>query len=100
MDERRIQEIVERVLSRLDPQGVPLAQTPMEAVLKAADGPAGQRQGFVPPSQRGKDKEARIPRGGHGLFPDVDSAVKAARQAFTEYQNAPLSLRERIVANM
>ncbi len=100
IDERRIQEIVDKVLSRLGNQEGP---TPMQAVLKAAEGPqrpAGP-QGFVPPHLRDKAADkSRIPKGGHGLFPDVDSAVKAARQAFEEYRVAPLALRENIVANM
>ncbi len=100
IDERRIQEIVERVLARLGNEA--LEQTPMQAVLKAADRPAAGGA-FVPPHLREKgdgDRKDRIPRGGHGLFYDVDSAVKAAQRAFSDYQNAPVSLRERIVRNM
>ena len=99
IDERRIQEIVERVVSRLGGAG---QTTPMEAVLKAAESPAA-RAGFVPPHLRGKDeakKDARIPKATLGLFPDIDSAVKAARKAFEQYQEASLSSRERIVSAM
>src|SRR5262245_2659735 len=101
IDERRIQEIVEKVIARL---GQEAGRTPMEAVLKAAESPAAQRS-FVPPHLRGpgKDegrKEARIPRAHLGLFPDVDAAVKAARQAYEAYTAAPVALRERMVAAM
>ncbi|MCS6913105.1 MAG: aldehyde dehydrogenase EutE [Myxococcales bacterium] len=97
IDERRIQEIVERVVQRLGGQ---VPRTPMEAVLQAAERPA---RPLVPPQLRDRDegrRPGRIPQGKLGLFPDVDSAVQAARKAFEQYENTPLALRERIVAAM
>src|SRR5438552_1561194 len=103
MDERRIQEIVERVLSRLGPDAVP--RTPMEAALKAADAQAGRpAPAFVPPHLRDKadaeGNKARIPKGSLGVFSDIDAAVTAARTAYETYQKTPLQVRERMVAAM
>jgi hypothetical protein len=115
LDEQRIQEIVDKVLSRLGPQA---DSTPMQAVLKAAERgtpntgssrpstSSSAATGFVPPHLRGgnsgggKRPDVRIPRGSHGLFPDMDSAVTAARKAFDQYQSVPLATRERMVAAM
>ena len=108
VDEKRIQEIVDKVLLRLSPESM---TTPAEAVMKAAEtgkpstGTSSQRPGaFVPPHLRGggpgKRGDARIPRGSHGLFPDIDAAVTAAGKAFDQYRAAPLSTRERVVAAM
>lgn len=98
IDERRIQEIVERVISRLG-QDAPavLGRTPMEAVLRAAD----QRPAAAAASvSSGKGDKLRIPRSTAGVFPDVDSAVQAARKAYEAYRDTPLHARERIVAAM
>lgn len=115
LDEQRIQEIVDKVLSRLGPQA---DTTPMQAVLKAAERgtpntgssrpstSSSAATGFVPPHLRsgnsggGKRPDVRIPRGSHGLFPDMDSAVTAARKAFDQYQSVPLATREKMVAAM
>jgi len=37
---------------------------------------------------------------GDNLFPDVDSAVQAARRAFEQLGNLPLALRERMISHM
>ena len=37
---------------------------------------------------------------GRGLFPDVDSAVSAARRAFEIYSTVPLETRKRMIANV
>lgn len=123
LDEQRIQEIVDKVLSRLGPEA---RKSPAQAVMQAASGspstgtgstgstgfvPPHLRPGFKPSSSsssssftppgggmRGKD--ARIPRATHGLFPDIDAAVGAARKAFEQYQSTPVETRERMVAAM
>jgi acyl-CoA reductase-like NAD-dependent aldehyde dehydrogenase len=106
MDEARIQEIVDRVLARVGE----LPETPMEAV-KA--GPAGYAPGAaspgyvapavhsapVPPSPS-RRRDVDVPRGRRGVFPDVESAVKAARQAHTQNEAAPLEARKRWVEAM
>src|SRR5262245_21746425 len=90
MDEARIQEIVDRVMARIG--GVP--ETPLEAVANPPSGyvaPAPVRE--APPRRR----EADIPRGRRGVFPDVDAAVKAARRAHEANEAAPLEARKRWV---
>ncbi len=37
---------------------------------------------------------------GRGVFPDIDSAVSAARQAFQVYSTVPLETRKRMIANV
>ncbi len=90
LDERRIQEIVERVVQRLGP-GLP--SSPAEAVERAA---LQARPSVAPESKR----EVRIPRATDGVFAEVDSAVKAARVAFEQHERAPLEQREKIIAAM
>jgi acyl-CoA reductase-like NAD-dependent aldehyde dehydrogenase len=101
MDERRIQEIVEKVMSRLGAGAVP--STPLEAIDRAVvrtlplpNAPAyGQplaselKRGFV-----------RIPPARLGIFPDVDSAAKAARKAFEQFDRTPLEVRYKVIAAM
>src|SRR5688572_26332341 len=94
LDEQRIQEIVDKVMARLGPEARSRG-TPADAVVRAAS--------FAKPAAAGptpRGKEARIPRAQHGLFPDVDSAVAAARRAFEQYDSVPVATRERIIAAM
>src|SRR5262245_5519086 len=93
MDEARIQEIVERVIARIGE----LPETPLEAVNNPPSGytpPPPVRE--APPRRR----EADIPRGRRGVFPDVDAAVKAARRAHEANEAAPLEARKRWVEVM
>jgi len=92
LDERRIQEIVERVVQRLG-AGVP--SSPAEAVERAA-----ARMPPPRPVDGARKKEPRIPRGTLGIYPDVDAAVKAARAAYEQHERAPLEQRDRVVAAM
>src|SRR5580692_10120832 len=95
MDEARIQEIVDRVLARVGE----LPETPMEAINAA---PAG----LVPPSAPApaslpaRRRDVDVPRGRRGVFPDVESAVKAARQAHVQNEAAPLEARKRWIEAM
>ena len=95
LDERRIQEIVERVIARL---GTDLPATPADAVERAA-ARFPKAYGQPLPSEMPK-REVRVPRGKNGIYQDVDSAVKAARKAFEQHERAPLEVREKIVAAM
>lgn len=104
VDEKRIQEIVDKVLSRLSPE---VLKTPAEAVFAAAErspSSASAPTPFVPPHLRASGTlrrgDARIPRGTHGLFPDIDTAVSAARAAFERYGAVPIAVREKMVAAM
>jgi propionaldehyde dehydrogenase len=92
MDEARIQEIVDRVIARIGE----LPETPLEAVQNPPPGYA------PPPAPREapRRREADIPRGRRGVFPDVDAAVKAARAAHEANEAAPLEARKRWVEAM
>jgi hypothetical protein len=85
LDEKRIQQIVDRVVSRLGVQ-------PGQA--ETARAPAVHRTPTAAPSPKG------FPRGSLGVFPSVDAAARAARQAFEELSKRPLELRYKIVAAM
>jgi aldehyde dehydrogenase len=86
MDEARIQEIVDRVLARVGA----LPESPLEAVRAA---PASSESPAPPPRRRDVD----VPRGRRGVFPDVESAVKAARRGHEQNEAAPLETRKRWV---
>jgi len=73
----QIQDIVSKVVSRL---GAP------------ASGPG---LGGAPNLPQGEVRGS-----GRGLFPDVDSAVSAARRAFQVYATVPLETRKRMIANV
>ncbi len=94
IDERRIQEIVEKVMARLGAPGA-LPSSPVEAIERAA-----ARYPRPTPLGDGKKSSARIPQARLGIFPDVDSAAKAARKAYEEFERASLETRYRVVAAM
>jgi hypothetical protein len=78
MDEARIQEIVDRVMARVGAGELP--ETPLEAVRTPPPGfvPPSSSSPAPPPARR---RDVDVPRGRRGAFPDVESAVKAARRA-------------------
>lgn len=84
IDERRIHAIVERVLAELNqgtttPPSGPPAATPAKA-----------------PTTSG----AAVPSGQDGIFPDVDTAIAAAEQAFRALDSMTLELRARLIEAM
>jgi acyl-CoA reductase-like NAD-dependent aldehyde dehydrogenase len=81
IDERKIEEIVSRVLARLG--GAPGTSRP-EAGSPAAE-----------PSQ-----DSNIPRGTNGVYADADQAAKAARRAFEQNERTPVATRARMVEGM
>src|SRR5450432_765694 len=97
MDEARIQEIVDRVVAQLGP----VPETPLEAVRNP---PPGYAAAAAPTTERApsfaKRRDVDVPRGRRGVFPDVESAVKAARKAFEQNEAAPLESRRRWVQAM
>ena len=84
MEESKIQSVIDRVMSELGHQE-----------------PAG-RAGPLPPRRPVAERPgpAATPRHGDNLFPDVDSAVAAARKAYRDLQGLPVSLREQMIAHM
>lgn len=92
LDERRIQEIVDRVMQRLG--GANLPRSPEDAVNRAA---AGAR----PATSDGQAKKnLRVPQARRGIFADVDSAAKAARKAYEEFECTPLETRIKMIEAM
>ncbi len=81
IDERKIEEIVGKVLERLSGQrGI----TPAPAATHSAP-----------------DKpKANIPRGTNGVYADAESAAKAARKAFEQNEKTPVSTKVKMVAAM
>jgi acyl-CoA reductase-like NAD-dependent aldehyde dehydrogenase len=84
IDERKIEEIVSRVLERLG--GAPGAPAASRAEV---GGPAAA------PS-----KASNIPRGTNGVYADADQAAKAARRAFEQNERTPVATRARMVEGM
>jgi acyl-CoA reductase-like NAD-dependent aldehyde dehydrogenase len=83
IDERKLEEIVARVLDRL---GAPARAAPPPRA--AAGGPAAA------------GAPARAPRGTAGVYADPDAAVRAARQAFEQNERTPVAVRAAMVASM
>ncbi len=81
IDERRIEEIVTRVLERL---GGGASSAPMPAAARAPDA----------------QRKTNIPRGTNGVFSDVDQAAQAARKAFEHNERTPVATRMKMVENM
>jgi len=71
-------------------------QSIVEKVVKRLGGTADS------PSSGGGGSKADlgVEMSGRGLFPDVDSAVSAARRAFDIYSTVPLETRKRMIANV
>jgi acyl-CoA reductase-like NAD-dependent aldehyde dehydrogenase len=76
LDETRIQQIVQQVVAEMRQSG----STPARSEA-APSGPIGAS-------------------GVDGIFPDVDSAVAAAKSAFEQLNRLPLELRERMITAM
>jgi len=88
LDERKIQQIVDRVVSRLGVSG----QAP--AVSGLARAPAMHTNPGAAPSVRG------FPRGRLGVFSTVDEAIRKAQEGFEAFKKTSLELRYKIVAAM
>ena len=81
LDERKIEEIVARVLDRLGGSGI----TAPPARSAAIDAPK---------------PKANIPRGTNGVYQDADQAAKAARRAFEQNEKTSIATRVKMVENM
>ena len=81
IDDRRIEEIVARVVERLAASGslpAPSAGAPVKASGKSVD----------------------IPRGSLGVYDDPEAAVQAALRGYEANEKAPLELRNRMIKAM
>jgi propionaldehyde dehydrogenase len=83
LDEKKIEEIVARVLERLG--GV--SQAPPHGAQPAAQA-------------AGPKHKPNIPRGTNGVYQDADHAAKAARKAFEQNEKTPLEIKHKMVAAM
>jgi aldehyde dehydrogenase len=81
LDERKIEEIVARVLERLGGGGVTSA-------------PA---RGAAPEPPRSR---ASVPRGTNGVYADADAAAQAARRAFEQNERTPVATKIKMVEAM
>jgi acyl-CoA reductase-like NAD-dependent aldehyde dehydrogenase len=83
MDDAHIQSVIDRVMSELG-HAAPPGRGPLPRPRPVAERPG----------------PAATPRHGSNLFADVDDAVEAARRAYGELQNLPVSVREQMIAHM
>ncbi len=82
IDEKKIEEIVARVLDRLGGHATPTAAP--HRVPVAPDAP----------------KTTKIPRGTNGVYADADQAAKAARKAFEANERTPVQTRAKMIDAM
>jgi acyl-CoA reductase-like NAD-dependent aldehyde dehydrogenase len=81
IDERKIEEIVSKVLERLGGAGV--------------TAPPSRGAPVVEPKSK-----ANIPRGTNGVYADADAAAKAARKGFEQNERLDLATRAKMIAAM
>ncbi|HEY6038651.1 MAG TPA: aldehyde dehydrogenase family protein [Kofleriaceae bacterium] len=83
IDEKKIEEIIARVVERLG--GSPTAAPkPTQSA----------------PNEIGQPRRSNIPRGTNGVYADADQAAKAARKAFEQNERTPVQTRVKMVENM
>jgi acyl-CoA reductase-like NAD-dependent aldehyde dehydrogenase len=87
IDEKKIEEIIARVLDRLGGNGRPGSTAAAQALTTA----------HIPETTRTK---ANIPRGTNGVYADPDQAAKAARKAFEQNEKTPVATRAKMVEAM
>jgi acyl-CoA reductase-like NAD-dependent aldehyde dehydrogenase len=83
MDDERLNRIVQEVMAELRQGG------------RVRHGPSPEPLAALQPPPPGRSL-----RSGGSLFPDVESAVAAARQAYLQLQDLPLSIRESMIAHI
>lgn len=85
LDEKKIEEIVSRVLERLGGTGI--SKAPPHGTIPAA-------------AASHHTRKSNIPRGTNGVYGDADSAAKAARRAFEQNEKTPVATRVKMVEAM
>ncbi len=83
IDERKIEEIVSKVLERLGGAGAGITAAPSRGA----------------PVAETKSK-ANIPRGTNGVYADADAAAKAARKGFEQNERIDLGTRRKMIEAM
>jgi len=83
IDEKKIEEIIARVVERLG--GSPTA---------------APKPTHSAPNERDQPRRSSIPRGTNGVYADADQAAKAARKAFEQNERTPVQTRVKMVENM
>ncbi|MBS1123113.1 MAG: Aldehyde Dehydrogenase [Deltaproteobacteria bacterium] len=84
IDERKIEEIVSKVLERL--------------VRAPGGGVTAPPARGAPPAE--PTSKANIPRGTNGVYADADAAAKAARKGFEQNERLDLATRSKMIAAM
>ncbi len=83
LDEPKIQQIVDKVLQRLNKDEQPQSNSPK------------------PQAPNIQTHKVSAPKSGRfGVFPDVDAAMKAARHAHEQLVNQPIELRDKMITAM
>lgn len=94
LDERRIAEIVERVVARLGNAHAIHEQTAAQTAGAGRGGHGQPAPGDLP------RRDVRIPAARLGSYETPDQAVAAAHRGFAENEKAPLALRHKMVQAM
>src|SRR5580704_8891894 len=84
IDDKKIEEIVARVLERLGGSGPALSSPALTTAHLSAPSP----------------RKADIPRGSNGVYADPEQAAKAARRAYEQNEQTPVATRARMVEGM
>jgi acyl-CoA reductase-like NAD-dependent aldehyde dehydrogenase len=92
IDERKIEEIVARVVERLG-GGSPGPGGPGAARAGAAS--TGRSEPPAAPA-----RSVNLPRGTNGVYADADQAAQAARRAFEQNERTPVAIRAKMVDAM
>src|SRR5437867_9421268 len=90
LDERRIQEIVERVVSRLGTAGA----------AGATASPAMRHLTTTHSAAEPPRTQPKIPAGRMGSYDSIDAAVEAARRGFEQNEKLPLDTRRKMIHAM
>src|ERR1700754_3446539 len=90
IDERKIEEIVARVLDRLG------GGSGGAGGVRNAPGAPGA--GIAAPAA--PNRKVNLPRGTNGVYADADQAAQAARRAFEQNEKTPVAVRAKMVEAM
>lgn len=88
LDEKRIEQVLDRVMSKL---GVAGSSAPSSPAVSS----------YSVPKNFGSTQNRRDwPRGSHGVFSTIEEAIRAAQEAFYVFRASPLELRCKMIAAM